>query len=108
MAPGLFAYAGIFLTMTVAQSITNDKEKGLLKRLAITPMTSSEFMLGHASSNMIFALMQTGMIFLVSALVGFQPGVGFGSYLMVLLIVLMFALCNVGFGLITASISKDP
>lgn len=107
MAPGLFAYASIFLTMTVAQSLTDDKDKGLLKRLAVTPMTSSEFMVSHASSNMIIALMQTGIILLVSTLVGFQPGVGFGSYLMVLLIVLLFSLCNVGFGLITASVAKS-
>jgi hypothetical protein len=56
---------------------------------------------------MIIASMQTGIILLVSTLVGFQPGVGFGSYLMVLLIVLIFSLCNVGFGLITASVAKN-
>ncbi len=108
MVPGIFAFACIFLTMTVAESIVVEKEKGLLRRIYVTPMTSSEFVLSHAASNMLFATLQTGLIFLIATLFGFTPDVGMASYLMVFIIVLIYALTNVGFGLIVASIAKNP
>ncbi|NMC07921.1 MAG: ABC transporter permease [Candidatus Lokiarchaeota archaeon] len=107
MAPGLVAYAGIFLTMTVAQGFTNDKEKGLIKRINVTPATAGDVMAGHATSNMAIALLQTTIVFSVAALMGFGPGVGFASYLMAFCMALVFSLCNVGFGLITAAVAKN-
>jgi len=37
MAPGMFAFASIFLIMIVAQSFTQDRENGMMKRIRITP-----------------------------------------------------------------------
>nr|MDO8111772.1 ABC transporter permease [Candidatus Sigynarchaeota archaeon] len=107
MAPGLIAYASIFLTMTVAQSVSSDKEKGLLKRINVTPATAGDVMASYAVSNMMIAAMQTAIIFSLAAIVGFRPMVGFESYLVAFGMALVFALCNVGFGLITASLAKN-
>ncbi len=107
MAPGLFAYAAIFLTMTVAQSFTTDRENGLLKRINITPTTATEFMASQVFSNMIVAVVQVTLIFAVAYAVGYRPDVGLGSVLFAFVIVLVFSLCNVGFGLITATIAKS-
>ena len=41
MAPGIFAFAAIFLTMIVAQSMTYERDEGLLKRLRTTPVSSA-------------------------------------------------------------------
>jgi ABC-2 type transport system permease protein len=108
MVPGLFAFAAIFLTMTVSSTLVEDKAKGLLRRIYVSPTTPSEFMLSHGASNIVFAALQTALIFAISALLGFHPAVGWESYAMVFLCVLIFALCNVGFGLIVASIAKNP
>ncbi len=107
MVPGIFAYAAIFLTMTVAQSFTADREKGLLKRVNTTPTTPSEFMASNVVSNMALALIQVGLIFGMAYLVGYRPMGGVASFLMAFVLVCLFALCNVGFGLITATISKS-
>lgn len=107
MVPGLFAFACIFMVMTVSQSILEEKERGLLRRIYVTPTTSSEFIMSHGASNMVFAILQTGLIFLLATVFGFTPAVGLVSYFMVFLIVMIFALSNVGFGLIIASISKS-
>ncbi|MFB3890315.1 MAG: ABC transporter permease [Candidatus Bathyarchaeia archaeon] len=107
MAPGLFAYAAIFLTMTVAQSFTTDRETGLLKRINVTPITAAEFMASQVLSNMVIAVAQAILIFVVAYAVGYRPEVGFGSVLFAFTIVLVFSLCNVGFGLITATIAKS-
>jgi len=108
MAPGIFAYAAIFLTMTVAESFTTDREKGLLRRINTTPTTPSEFMTSQAISNMFAALIQVALVFAMAYLVGYRPNVNSASFVLAFVIMLIFALCNVGFGLITATIAKSP
>lgn len=108
MAPGIFAFAAIFLIMTVSQSFTVDREKGLLRRINTTPTTSAEFMMGHAVSNMVAAVVQVALVFVMAFLVGFSTRAGAAQLLFAFVIVTVFALCCVGFGLITAAISKSP
>ena len=37
IAPGMFTFASIFLIMMVAQSFTQDRENGMMKRIRISP-----------------------------------------------------------------------
>lgn len=108
MAPGIFAYAAIFLTMTVAQSLTTDRENGLLRRINTTPTAPSEFMTSQAISNMIAALIQVALVFVMAFIVGYRPKGDIVSLALAFVIMSIFALCNVGFGLITATITKSP
>ncbi|NIR87868.1 ABC transporter permease [Candidatus Bathyarchaeota archaeon] len=108
MAPGIFAYAAIFLTMTVAQSFTTDRENGLLRRINTTPTTPSEFMTSQAISNMFAALIQVALVFAMAYLVGYRPSGDAASFALAFVIMSIFALCNVGFGLITATLAKSP
>ena len=107
MAPGLFAYASIFLTMTVAQSFTTDRENGLLKRISVTPTTATEFMASQVFTNMIIVVVQAALIFAMAYVVGYRPDVGADIYAFAFVLVLLFSLCNVGFGLITATVAKS-
>jgi len=107
MVPGIFAYASIFFTMTVAQSFTDDRSSGLLKRINVTPTTATEFMSSQTISNMMGALIQTIMVFVMAFLVGYRPGGGIVSFALAFTLVLIFSLCNVGFGLITATVAKS-
>ncbi|UCH71070.1 MAG: ABC transporter permease [Candidatus Bathyarchaeota archaeon] len=107
MAPGIFAYAAIFLTMTVAQSFTTDRENGLLRRINTTPTTPTEFMMSQMISNMVTALVQVALVFAMAHLVGYRPNGDASSFAMAFIIVSLFSLCNVGFGLITATIAKS-
>ncbi len=107
MAPGIFAFAAIFFTMTVAQSFTSDRETGLLKRISVTPTTPTEFMMGHTISHMLAALLQVGLVFGTAFLVGYRPLGGATSLVFAFAIVAVFSLTTVGFGLITATIAKS-
>jgi len=107
MVPGLFAYASIFLTMTVAQSFTSEREEGLLMRINTTPTTPTEFMVSQTVSNMIVALVQAVVVFVMAYVVGYRPSVSVESLVLAFTIVLVFSLCNVGFGLITATVAKS-
>ncbi len=108
MAPGIFPFAAIFLIMIVAQSFTVDRERGLLRRINTTPATPAEFMLGHTMSNMLMAVIQVALVFVMAFVVGYSSPAGTPSFLFAFLIVTVFALCCVGFGLITAAVSKSP
>jgi len=106
-APGFFAFFAIFSIMTVAQSFTFEREKGLLRRIRTTPTTSSEFMASQAVSNMIIAMIQVATVFLVATLVGYQPLGDVTSFILAFIILSIFSLCCVGFGLIAATLAKS-
>lgn len=107
MAPGLFAYACIFIIMTVAQSFSDIREQGLLRRLNATPMTSGDFMGSQVISNMIIAMLQVFIVFILALPFGFSPNTNIGGFLFAFLLMAIFSLSSVGLGLITATISKS-
>jgi ABC-type Na+ efflux pump permease subunit len=108
IAPGMFTFASIFLIMMVGQSFAQDRENGMMKRIRITPTTSVEFMLSQVVSYMGIALIQAALVFAMTYALGFRPNVGIPAYAFAFLLVLLFSLSNVGFGLITATIAKSP
>ena len=107
IAPGMFTFASIFLIMTVAQSFTTDRENGMMKRLRITPTTPTEFMTSQIISYMAIALIQAVLVFAMVYVMGFRPDVDAGTYIFAFVLVLVFSLSNIGFGLITATIAKS-
>jgi ABC-2 type transport system permease protein len=108
MAPGMFAFAVIFLTMIVSESFTESREKGLLRRIQVTPTSSVDIILSSVISNMIIAVFQVALVFVVAGIMGFNPKTDLVGILFAFVLVLILALCNVAFGLITASIAKTP
>jgi ABC-type multidrug transport system permease subunit len=107
IAPGMFTFASIFLIMMVAQSFTQDRENGMMKRIRITPTTPTEFMASQVISYMGIALIQAAIVFAMMYALGFRPQVGIPVYVFAFILVLLFSLSNVGFGLITATIAKS-
>jgi len=107
IAPGMFTFASIFLIMMVAQSFTQDKENGMMKRIRISPITPTEFMTIQVLSYMAIALIQAALVFAMTYIMGFKPAVGIPSYAFAFILVLIFSVSNVGFGLITATIAKS-
>jgi ABC-2 type transport system permease protein len=106
-APGMFTFASIFLIMMVAGSFTEDRENGMMKRIRITPTTPTEFMASQVLSYMVTALVQAILVFVMVYIMGFKPEVGVHVYIFAFTLVLLFSLSNIGFGLITATISKS-
>jgi ABC-2 type transport system permease protein len=107
IAPGMFTFASIFLIMMVAQSFTQDRENGMMKRIRISPITATEFMGSLVLSYLVIALIQAALLFGITYALGFRPAVNGSAYLFAFIIVLVFSVSNIGFGLITATISKS-
>jgi len=107
IAPGMFTFASIFLIMMVAQSFVGDRENGMMKRIRVSPTTPAEFMTSQVLSYMSIGLIQAMLVFAMTYALGFRPSVGTPVYALAFILVLIFSLSNVGFGLITATISKS-
>jgi ABC-2 type transport system permease protein len=108
MAPGMFVFAVIFITMIVAEGFTVERAEGLLQRLQVTPTTPTDIITSSVIAYMVTALIQVFIVFIVSGLMGFNPQTDISGIVFAFVIVLIFALINIGFGLITASIAKNP
>src|SRR4030042_6598010 len=80
IAPGMFTFASIFLIMMVAQSFTQDRENGMMKRIRITPTTPTEFMASQVISYMVIALVQVALVFAMTYAMGFKPAVCIPAY----------------------------
>jgi ABC-type multidrug transport system permease subunit len=106
MVPGLFAFSAVFITMTVAQSLTSDREKGILARLGLTRMSSRQFMLGLVIVNSLLALIQAVLVLSLASALGYQVTALIGAIAVVVL-TMVFAMCSVGLGMITAAIAKS-
>jgi len=106
-APGLFAFASIYMIMIVAQSYTTDRETGVLGRILVAPTTSADIVMGSVVSYLVIALLQALLVFACVYALGYHPTAGTEGLAAGFLIITVFALCNIGFGLITAAISKS-
>jgi len=79
----------------------------MMKRIRITPTTPPEFMTSQVISYMSIALIQAALVFAMTYALGFRPNVGLSAYVLAFTLVMIFSVSNVGFGLITATISKS-
>lgn len=107
MMPGMFSYAVIFVTMIVSQVFTEERQQGLLKRIAFTPTTASDIFAAQIVSNLITGVFQVSVVMVSSYLMGFRPQGGAAGIGLAYLLSLLLVLCNVGFGLITATLAKS-
>ncbi len=107
MMPGMFSYAVIFVTMIVSQVFTEERQQGLLKRIAVTPTTASDIFAAQVVANTITGVLQVSVVFGSAYLMGFRPLGGLAGVGLAYLMSLLLVLCNVGFGLITATLAKS-
>ncbi|MHA2227194.1 MAG: ABC-2 transporter permease [Candidatus Hodarchaeales archaeon] len=108
MIPGMFAFAAIFITMIVAESFVEERTEGILRRIQVTPTSPAEVITASFIANMIISFLQVTIVFVVAGFMGFNPQGDFIGIAYAFVMVLLLALCNVGFGLIVATLAKTP
>lgn len=107
MFPGFLTYACLLTIYDVAASVAGERELGIQKRIETTPLTSAEYIFAQMISYTIKPLIQFILGFGIGYAVGYRPTVGFLSYLLVILFLLLLTFSSVGFGLITANLAKS-
>ena len=93
--------------MIVAQSFTQEREEGILRRIAVTPTTSGDIFASQITSNLMVGVIQVIVVYISSSLMGFKPQGGVMGVLVTMITVLALVICNVGFGLITATVARS-
>ena len=107
LVPGFIALSGIFIAIPVALSFSEDREQGMLKRINTTPTSAAEFLGSNLISNMIMAIIQLAIIFILTFFMGGMRKITLVGIVIAFLFMIVFSLSTVGFGLITATISKS-
>jgi ABC-2 type transport system permease protein len=107
VVPGLFAISGLFMMIPVAQSFSEEREQGLLKRINTTPTTATEFIGSHLLSNMSMSILQVAIISFLTFLMGYNFKGEPAGMILVFVFMVIFSLSSIGFGLITATIAKS-
>ena len=93
--------------MMVALALVEYRQAGLLKRIEVTPVSTAAFLGSQIIANMIIAVIQALIVLLVAWLLGFRPMGGLIGLLLVVVFLAVLAITAVGFGMITAAVSKD-
>lgn len=107
LLPGVMGYAVIYMGMLVALGLVEYRNDGVLNRIIVTPVSSTEFLGSQIIANMIIAVLQAFLVLLVAWILGFEPLGGLVGLLWAVAFLAMLSVSAVGLGLITAAISKD-
>jgi ABC-2 type transport system permease protein len=89
-----------------AINLVVERDQGLLRRLASSPLTSAQLLAGKALSRFLLAAIEI-VYFLVAGAVLFKLDWG-NNYAALLMILLSYALAAAGLGLLMGSIGKSP
>ena len=107
LLPGVMGYAVIYMGMMVALALVEYRTSGLLNRVRMAPVTTATYLGSHIIANMIIATVQGFVVLLVARLTGFEFQGGLVGMVLAGLFLALLAVAAVGFGLLTASVSKD-
>lgn len=105
MVPGVLAMILLIITTVLtSMAIVKEKEIGTLEQIMVTPITSSELILGKLIPFVLVAFMDTSIVIAVMVL-GFGIPVK-GSLLLLFVLAAFFLLTALGLGLFVSTISK--
>ncbi len=106
LAPGVMALVAVFATTVLSILVlVREKSAGLLERLFATPLRPRELVLGHSLSLLVVAAGQSVVVLAASILI-FQASF-VGDIAFALAVLLLFALGNIGLGLLISSIAQS-
>ena len=106
LAPGVMALVAVFATTVLSILVlVREKSAGLLERLFASPLRPAELVAGHSLSLLAVATGQS-IVVLVAAILIFHATF-VGSILLALGLLLLFALGNIGLGLLISSLSQS-
>lgn len=107
LLPGVIGYAVIYMGMMVALALVDYRQSGVLKRVEVTPVSTTAYLVSLIIANMIIATFQGLIVLLVARILGFEPQGGLVGLLLAALFLAILAVTAVGLGLITAAVAKD-
>ena len=106
LAPGVMALVAVFATTVLSILVlVREKSTGLLERLFATPLRPRELVLGHSLSLLVVAAGQSLVVFAAAVFI-FQASF-VGDIALAFSVLLLFALGNIGLGLLISSVAQS-
>ncbi len=103
--PGIIAMAIMTASLYGALAISAElRQKGILRKLAATPITRSEWLLSNVLYQLVLAVISTALILAV-AYVAFDAGLRINLWLIVFVVLSVFTF--VGMGMVLTPLGKD-
>jgi len=103
--PGLFVFAVILLVFQAAMTVARDVEAGTLRRLALTRLTSLDYLLGTSGVLLLVALASVLATYATAAGLGF---VSEGPWWLAVVVLAVAAASIIGIGLAVAAFARNP
>jgi ABC-2 type transport system permease protein len=89
---GIIVQTASFGSTTTAVAICNDLQKGIIDRFRSLPMSNLAVLTGHVFSDLLRNTISTVVMLLTGLLIGFRSHAGFGAWLEITAILLLFTL----------------
>jgi len=102
--PGIVIFGFSFITLFTANLISKDRSSSLLIRLGISPMKSSEFILGYIISIIPIIIIQNILFFLVAILLGLEFSL---NILLAILVSLVVSIIFIALGILIGSLVSE-
>jgi len=107
IAPGLIIFAILMTVTTVTSSISRETENGMLKRLKLSYMKSSDYIIGNLATWCIMGIIQVIIMLLVAVFMGFHWNGGLNSLLLACLVGFIATIPSVALALIIVSLTSS-
>ncbi|HMB51101.1 MAG TPA: ABC transporter permease [Natronoarchaeum rubrum] len=106
LVPGMVGFTMLFGASFAGMSILSDQDVGFLKEILVAPVSRTSIVLGRIAGGSTTALVQAGLILLISIPLGFRVDSALGVPLAAVFL-LLIAITFVGFGIALASQFRD-
>jgi ribosome-dependent ATPase len=88
-----------------ALAVVREKEMGSIINLYVTPLTRSEFMIGKQMPYVLFAMLSAVMLVTMSVTIFDVPVKG--SFITLILALVLYSMCSTGIGLLASSVTRS-
>ena len=92
VVPGIIVLTIGQTASSTAVSVNNDVSKGVVDRFLSMPTSRTAFLIGHVLASLVRNIIATSIIIGLAFVMGFRPEAGFGSWVVVLVLLVAFML----------------
>ncbi len=108
IVPGILLICIGYSASTTAVSINMDMSQGIIDRFRSMPIAKSAFITGHVIASVFRNIVSTTVSVLAALVLGFSPKASFVEWLIIILILLLYALAMTYLSTIFGLLAKTP
>lgn len=108
VVPGALILCIAQCSVTTAIGVSTDIQKGIVDRFRSMPISTASVLTGHVIESVLRTIVSLIFIFIVAFLVGFQPNASLGSWILVFILLLLFAIMVTWISVVYGLLVKSP